>query len=87
MGEQRQEVDQMQSIQEQLMQEINRTPEKLLQQVLVFLQFLNQTYTQKLSDSEDEWPPGFFEEVIGSWEGEKLVRAPQPEYPNREELR
>lgn len=77
----------MPSIQEQLMQEISRTPDRLLQQVLVFLRFLNQTYTQNVSDSDDEWPPGFFEEIIGGWEGEKLVRPPQAEYPSREELR
>ncbi|MEG4318511.1 MULTISPECIES: hypothetical protein [unclassified Microcoleus] len=31
------------------------------------------------------WPPGFFETVIGSWEGEPLVRPEQLEYEMREE--
>ncbi len=33
------------------------------------------------------WMPGFFEEVIGSWEGEPLVRPEQGEYKMREELK
>jgi hypothetical protein len=32
------------------------------------------------------WSPGFFETVIGSWEGEPLVRPEQLEYEMREEL-
>ncbi len=32
------------------------------------------------------WNPGFFEEVIGGWEGEPLVRGPQPEYQERDPL-
>ncbi|MGK7922002.1 MAG: hypothetical protein AB4080_18560 [Trichodesmium sp.] len=32
------------------------------------------------------WEPGFFEEVIGGWAGEPLVREPQPEYQEKEPL-
>ncbi|MGH9841047.1 MAG: hypothetical protein ACREEM_20010 [Blastocatellia bacterium] len=32
------------------------------------------------------WPPGFFTNVIGGWKGEPPVRAPQGDYPEREEL-
>ena len=32
------------------------------------------------------WQKGFFEEVIGGWEGETLVRETQPEYQERERL-
>ena len=32
------------------------------------------------------WSAGFFEEVIGSWEGETLVREPQPEVQERDFL-
>jgi hypothetical protein len=32
------------------------------------------------------WSEGFFEEVIGGWEGEPLVREPQPEYQERDFL-
>lgn len=32
------------------------------------------------------WPPGFFTNVIGSWKGDPLVREPQGDYPERDEL-
>ncbi len=34
----------------------------------------------------DDWPEGYFEEVIGGWEGTPLERAPQGEYERRESL-
>lgn len=33
---------------------------------------------------ETEWPVGFFEYVVGGWQGEPLERAPQGEYEPRE---
>ncbi len=33
-----------------------------------------------------EWPEGYFEEVIGGWQGEPLLRAPQGEFEEREAL-
>ena len=30
------------------------------------------------------WSAGFFEDVIGGWEGKPLVREPQPEYQERD---
>jgi hypothetical protein len=33
------------------------------------------------------WLPGFFEEVIGSWAGEPLVRPEQGEYEMRAEFK
>ncbi len=35
---------------------------------------------------KNSWQPNFFEDVIGGWEGEKLVRDIQPDYETREEL-
>lgn len=32
------------------------------------------------------WSPGFFENVVGSWEGEPLERPPQLPFEIREEL-
>ena len=32
------------------------------------------------------WQPGFFEEVIGGWVGEPLVRENQGDYEEREKL-
>ncbi len=34
---------------------------------------------------EERWPEGFFDEVLGSWEGE-IERGGQGEYEVREEL-
>jgi len=33
-----------------------------------------------------QWSPDFFEKTCGRWEGEELVREPQPEYQEREPL-
>lgn len=33
------------------------------------------------------WPEGFFEEVIGGWQGEPLERPPQGEFEAREAMR
>ena len=78
----------MQSLQEQLIQEICKTPSSLLQQILDFVRFLNQRYQQPIPEAKrgEEWPPGFFEEVIGGLEGEKLIREPQPNCALREEM-
>jgi hypothetical protein len=35
--------------------------------------------------SHPDWPPGFFEQTAGAWQGE-LERAPQGEYEKRESL-
>jgi hypothetical protein len=32
------------------------------------------------------WPGGFFERVVGGWQGEPLERAPQGEYEVRDPL-
>ncbi len=38
-------------------------------------------------EKHSNWPPGFFTEVIGGWQGEPLVREPQGEYETRDELK
>lgn len=54
-------------------------------EVMVIVQPLVQP---ELKTSEHTgWMPGFFEEVIGSWEGEPLVRPDQGTYEIREELK
>ena len=37
------------------------------------------------SPTDSGWPPGFFEQTAGAWQGE-LERAPQGDYEKREEL-
>jgi hypothetical protein len=77
----------MESTKDRLITEINNTPDPLLQEVLDFVLFINQKYPQSKLITPKGWQPGFFEEVIGGWEGEKLVRDIQPDYEQREELR
>ena len=45
----------------------------------------SETVFSQLQQSKG-WRPGFFEEVIGGWVGEPLVREPQGEYETREPL-
>jgi hypothetical protein len=33
-----------------------------------------------------DWPDGFFEEVVGGWQGKPLKRAPQGQFEEREPL-
>ena len=33
-----------------------------------------------------EWPQGFFEQVVGGWQGEPLERSPQGAFETRETL-
>lgn len=33
------------------------------------------------------WPDSFFREIIGGWEGERLVREPQGTYETRDEFK
>ncbi len=33
-----------------------------------------------------EWPPGFFDEVVGGWVGDPMTRAPQGRLELRDEL-
>ena len=46
-----------------------------------------QPATQSRADrAEDSWSPGFFESVVGSWQGEPLVREPEGDYETRETM-
>ncbi len=74
------------TVQQELINQISKTPDSLLQEVLDFVMFVNHKYSQRQLKKMKGWQPGFFEEVIGGWEGEKLVRDTQPDYEVREEL-
>ena len=50
-------------------------------QGLTVSQYLTNLLSRELSG---EWPPGFFEEVVGGWQGEPLERPPQGAYERRE---
>jgi hypothetical protein len=32
------------------------------------------------------WPPGFFEQTAGAWQGEPLTREPEGEYEERDPM-
>ena len=52
-------------------------------QGLTVSQYLVNLLSRELSE---EWPPGFFEEVVGGWQGKPLERPPQGAYEHRERL-
>ena len=54
-------------------------------EVMVIFQPLESSTSVK-TPQELGWMPGFFEEVIGGWVGEPLVRAEQGDYEIREPL-
>lgn len=56
-----------------------------LEITLVYQPILSSLETKENNLSKG-WQKGFFEEVIGSWEGEELVRDKQPDYQEREQL-
>ena len=40
-----------------------------------FLDTLAQLVQEEISE---QWPPGFFDEVVGAWKGDRLERESQP---------
>jgi hypothetical protein len=52
-------------------------------QGLTVSQYLVNLLSRELSE---EWPAGFFEEVVGGWQGKALERPPQGAYEHRERL-
>ena len=38
------------------------------------------------SSLETGWPEGYFDRVVGNWQGEPLVRSPQGEFEVRDSL-
>jgi len=57
-------------------------------QLLAIREYFDQGSVEVLQPTKPitEWIPGFFEEVIGGWVGELLIREPQGEYETRETL-
>lgn len=50
---------------------------------LTLSKYLAEVVRQEVDD--EEWPEGFLEDVLGTWEGE-LQRSPQGLYEEREDL-
>jgi len=53
-------------------------------EVMVILQPVSQPDLGRAG--ELAWPPGFFENVVGGWQGERLERDFQGEYEERERM-
>lgn len=62
----------------ELLEEIN-IPDG--QKIIITIEKIEETIPEKRT-----WSPHFFEQTWGAWQGEPLVREPQPEYQEREEL-
>ncbi len=63
-----------------------------VRQFVEFLRFKQSRAVEQLRTPEQNsnifgWLPGFFEKVIGGWQGEPLVREDQGKYEARDELK
>jgi len=54
-------------------------------EVVVTMKPLTIDDLEKLAQSNG-WPPGFFEQTLGKWEGEPLVLEPEGDYEERYEM-
>ena len=66
-------------------------PEVLAQKIRQRAQASNMTVSRYLSELVQRevgsgWPEGYFENVIGGWQGPPLKRPPQGEFEPRESL-
>jgi hypothetical protein len=55
-------------------------------ELIVVFERVTATKTDELPTEVAEWPPGFFEQTAGAWQGEPLRREPQGESEEREPL-
>jgi len=88
------------NLKEQAVATLETLPEQSLREAVTFLDYLR--YKSKLPSGRERteratpalpttpeelgWPPGFFQEVAGGWQGEPLIREEQGEYEIRDEL-
>lgn len=63
-------------------EEEKRLREQARQAGMPLSRYLAQLVKQGAAISDD-WPPGYFEQVFGGWQGEPLRRAPQGEFEER----
>lgn len=67
-----------------LQQAIDQLPENRLPELARFIEFLQ--FKTAHPDLADTWPPDFFEEVIGGWQGKPLERPDQGVFEERDAL-
>lgn len=69
------------AIEKRLLDKLHQLPPDRQQELLDFAEFL----ATKSDRPHSAWLPGFFEDVLGGWQGERLERPPQGEPEKREE--
>ena len=69
---------------ETLHEAIEHLPENTLPDLAQFIAFLQ--FKVEQSTSKSSWPAGFFENVIGGWQGEPLERPEQGVFEERDAL-
>lgn len=69
------------AIEKRLLDKLHQLPPERQQELLDFAEFL----ALKSEHPQVTWLPGFFDEVLGGWQGEPLTRGPQGEHEAREE--
>jgi hypothetical protein len=88
------------TIAERIVASVKGLPPEKQQEVLDFVEFLaqRQAHGQPLEKEgatpesleqiavANGWPPGFFTEVVGGWQGEPLVREFEGDYEERDPL-
>ena len=62
---------------------VNQLRQRAEAQGLTISQYLVDLLCRELSEA---WPSGFFEDVVGGWQGSPLERPPQGTYESRERL-
>jgi hypothetical protein len=55
-------------------------------ELIVVFEPVTVTKTDELPTEAVEWPPSFFEQTAGAWQGEPLRREPQGESEERDPL-
>ncbi|NCT22398.1 hypothetical protein GW781_14750 [bacterium] len=56
-------------------------------EVILVVSPLKKSSKAKIAKKHPGWPPEFFSEIVGGWQGEPLVREPQGDYETRDELK
>jgi hypothetical protein len=55
-------------------------------ELVVVFERVTSTRTAASPTEATGWPPGFFEQTAGAWQGEPLTREPQDTYQERDSL-
>lgn len=68
------------AIEHEILEALHRLPPEKQQELLDFAKYLAQRSERRGA----AWLPGFFEQVVGAWQGVPLERASQGEFERRD---